>query len=80
VWKAGNLPRLELPFAIVTVLSKASWDILCKLTDSASDARELWSVKYLEPQKKEKRKSHGKKTRLWSSHFNIAHAPSRVVI
>lgn len=61
--------------AIVTVLSKVSWDILCSGTDSALEARDLCSGKYSEPQKKDKRKSHGKKIRLWSGHFNITHVP-----
>ena len=40
MWKIRNLPRLELPFAIVIVLSKDSLDIVWSMTHSAAEARD----------------------------------------
>lgn len=38
--KIGNLPRLELPFAIVIVLSRDSLDRFWSMAHSAAEARQ----------------------------------------
>lgn len=49
MWKGRDLPRLELPFAIVIVLSKDSLVIFWSMTHSAVEVREFCRIKNSEP-------------------------------